>query len=61
MYFLIYILLCIVVGYFGRNKEIGFVGFMLLSIVLTPVATTIVLLISHDRRAGYPPESRTSR
>lgn len=47
----IYVLLCVLVGWLGRHKQIGFVGFLVLSLVFTPVLTLLVLMMSHDRRS----------
>lgn len=49
MYFLVYLLLCMLVAWLGRRKTIGFVGFLLLSLVITPAATFIILIVSADR------------
>ncbi|MEM7530372.1 MAG: hypothetical protein AAF416_22485 [Pseudomonadota bacterium] len=49
MYILVYILLCIVVGWLGRRKAIGFVGFFLLSVVITPILTLVALMVTADR------------
>lgn len=47
----LYILLSVLVGWLGRHKQIGFVGFLVLSLVFTPVVTLLVLMMSHDRRS----------
>lgn len=47
----IYVLLSILVGWLGRHKQVGFVGFLVLSLVFTPVVTLLVLMMSHDRRS----------
>lgn len=57
MFVFIYFVLAVLVGWLGRHKEIGFVGFLLLSLLITPVATFLILLIAHDRRT----EDRPSR
>ena len=37
-------------GWLGRHKHIGFVGFLLLSLIITPVLSLIILMMAHDRR-----------
>ncbi|MGO1121110.1 hypothetical protein ACTL6U_20610 [Rhodovibrionaceae bacterium A322] len=49
IYFFIYLLLSIAVGWMGRHKTIGFVGYFLLSIVVTPVVTFAILLMGAER------------
>ncbi|MBP7340631.1 hypothetical protein [Niveispirillum sp.] len=41
-----YIALCLVVGLIGRKRQIGFGGYFLLSIVLTPIITLLFILLS---------------
>lgn len=55
MLVIIYVLLAILVGWFGRHKQIGFVGFLLLSLGITPVAALLVLMMASDRRPIPPP------
>jgi len=43
---MVYILVCAVVGVLGRHRLIGFWGFFLLSIVLSPVVTLIALAVT---------------
>lgn len=50
MFIVVYVLLSIVVGWFGRHKQIGFVGFLFLSLVVTPVIALFILMIAQDRR-----------
>jgi|TARA_R110002072_G_scaffold149888_2_gene297929 hypothetical protein len=46
---LIYILLAVFVGWMGQNKSIGFVGYFLLSLVVTPIVTFAILLMGAER------------
>lgn len=46
---IIWILVCLLIGYFGRHKKLGFWGYFFGSIVLTPIIG-IVLLFASDRR-----------
>ena len=45
---LIYALLCILVGLAGRNRTLGFLGFMILSVLLTPFIVATVLLLTQN-------------
>ena len=50
MFIVVYVLLSIVVGWLGRHKQIGFVGFLFLSLIVTPVIALFILMIAQDRR-----------
>lgn len=52
MYILLYLLLCVLVGWLGRKKAIGFVGFFLVAFLLTPIITFVILLATSDRVDG---------
>ena len=54
MLYLIYVVFSLFVGWLGRNKQIGFVGFLLVSLLLTPVVGLVILMIAHDRRPQTP-------
>jgi hypothetical protein len=45
----VYLLLCLLVGFIGRNRQIGFAGFFVLSIVLSPLVMTLVFLLGAPR------------
>ena len=45
-----YVILAIIIGLIGRNKQIGFWGFFLLSLLITPVIPAIFMLIGRPRR-----------
>lgn len=49
MLVIVYLILCFVIGIAGRRRRIGFFGFFLLSVLLTPVITLGWLLITHQR------------
>lgn len=49
MLLLIYLVLCFVIGLTGRHRPLGFLGYFLFSIVLTPVVMLLVLLITQRR------------
>jgi Sec-independent protein secretion pathway component TatC len=46
-----YIGLCLLVGWLGRKRKVGFVGFFLISLLLTPVPTVLILLVSGPGRS----------
>ena len=48
---LLYVALAALVGWCGRNREVGFAGFFTLSLLLTPFAMALVLLVSLPRRS----------
>lgn len=50
MLIVLYVLLSVFVGWLGRHKHIGFVGFLLLSLVITPVIALFILMMAQDRR-----------
>jgi hypothetical protein len=50
MLLVIYVVFSIFVGWLGRNKQIGFVGFVLLSLLISPVISLIILMMAKDRR-----------
>lgn len=45
-----YLILAVIVGLLGRDKQIGFWGFFLLSLVITPIVPAVFMLISRPRR-----------
>ena len=45
-----YVILALIVGLFGRDKAIGFWGFFLLSLLITPVIPAVFMLITRPRR-----------
>ena len=51
----IYVLLCAIVGVLGRRRYIGFWGFFVISLLLTPLVTAIALAVTTpgpDRRSA---------
>ena len=44
-----YVILAVIVGLLGRNKQVGFWGFLVLSLVMTPLVTGFFLIITRDR------------
>lgn len=47
----LYLVLCVVAGIVGRNRLLGFWGFFLLSLVLTPLLMIIALIVTLPRRS----------
>ena len=45
----VYLLLCLLVGYMGRNRAVGFSGYLVLSLLLTPFLMSLVLLVGAPR------------
>jgi hypothetical protein len=43
---LIYVLLCGVAGYLGRNRRAGFWGFFFLSLIVTPIITAVFIYVA---------------
>lgn len=50
MWHIIYVLVCVLVGYLGRDTQIGFWGFFFLSILFTPLIGVFILAVSAPRR-----------
>jgi len=49
MIVVIYLLLCFVVAIVGRHRPLGFLGYLLFSIALTPVTMLLVQLLTQER------------
>ena len=47
-----YVILAVIVGMIGRDKQIGFWGFFLLALVITPVVPAVFMLIGRPRRTS---------
>jgi hypothetical protein len=45
-----YIILAVIVALLARNKQVGFWGYLVLSLILTPVLTGFFLIITRDRK-----------
>lgn len=41
-----YVLLCLVVGFFGRNRAIGFPGVFVVSVLITPLVMGLLLILT---------------
>lgn len=51
---LLFMLGALVVGFLGRHRRIGFLGFALVSLLITPLLGLLVLILSGDDRVGRP-------
>ncbi|WP_337842006.1 hypothetical protein [Rheinheimera sp.] len=49
MYVLLYLIICSVVAYFGKERKLGFWGYLFASILLTPLVGVILLLASDKK------------
>jgi len=43
---LVYLVLCMVVGFLGRRRRIGYWGFVFLSVLLTPLMTGLFIFFA---------------
>ncbi|GEK09164.1 hypothetical protein HUZ36_06675 [Pseudoalteromonas sp. McH1-7] len=46
----LYLVLCVLTGYWGRHTFAGPVGFFLISLMFTPVIGLIILLVGQRRK-----------
>lgn len=49
----IYMVVCLLVAYFGRNTRIGYWGTFLVSLVLTPLITIVAVIVLGPKRRNY--------
>ncbi|MDA8018162.1 MAG: hypothetical protein MPN21_12010 [Thermoanaerobaculia bacterium] len=47
--FVVYALASLFVGFLGRKRAMGFLGFLVLSLVATPMAGLVILLLTAPR------------
>jgi hypothetical protein len=47
----LYLVLCVVAGIVGRNRRIGFWGFLFSSVIFTPVIALMYLYFAGPRKA----------
>ncbi len=52
--FVIYLLLSLLVAYFGRNRKFGFWAYLVLSFIFTPLITFVIVLASDKREPAAP-------
>ena len=46
MFLTAYLAVCLLVGFLGRKRGLGFLAYFLLSIVITPLITLLILLLT---------------
>lgn len=51
MYVLFYLLLCAAVAYVGRDRKLGFWGYLFASMLFTPIIG-VVLLLASDKKVA---------
>lgn len=49
MYLLLYVLLCSAIAWFGRDRKLGFWGYLFASLLFTPIIG-VVLLLASDKK-----------
>ena len=49
-FILLYLMLCLVAGILGRDRRIGFWGFLFCSVVFTPVISLLFLYFATPRK-----------
>jgi hypothetical protein len=50
MWIAYYLIFCFAVAFLGRHRRIGWLGFFLVSLLLTPIITLLILVLTADRR-----------
>ena len=58
-YSILYVAVCALIGYWGRDRKFGFWGFFLGALLLTPLVALVLLLVAGKR--VRPPEGADSR
>lgn len=43
---IVYVSICAIVGFFGRNRSVGFSGIFTFSLLVSPVIMALVLIVS---------------
>lgn len=43
---LVYVAICAIVGFLGRGRSVGFAGIFTLSLLISPIAMALVLLVA---------------
>lgn len=49
-FFVAYLILCLIVGVYGNNREFGFYGYFIASLVFTPLIVFAVLLLTKPKK-----------
>jgi len=50
--FVFYVIVCLVIASYGRDRKIGLTGFFVIGLVFTPIVAGLVLLVSGQRGNG---------
>ncbi len=50
MHYLAYLVLCLIAAILGSNRTLGFWGYLLLSLVATPLVAFVVLIIGANKK-----------
>lgn len=45
-----YVILCLIAGLLGSNRELGFWGFLILSFVITPFGALLLWVITKEKK-----------
>ena len=53
---IVYLVLCLLAGFIGRNRSIGFIGFFIASLLLTPIVILLVLTVSAPKENTDKPK-----
>jgi len=54
----VYLILCGVAAFFGRRRRIGYWGFFFLSVLVTPIMTTLFIFVAAPAPAPRRPAHR---
>jgi len=47
----LYLLLCALIGFLGRNRLMGFWGYFFGSVLLTPIVSALLVLVSKRQKS----------
>jgi hypothetical protein len=45
-----YFIFCVAIAFLGRHRKIGALGFFLASLLLTPIISLLILVLTTDKR-----------
>lgn len=49
---IVYVAICAFVGFLGRNRSVGFAGIFTFSLLISPIAMALVLIVSAPKPAN---------
>jgi hypothetical protein len=61
MLLILYLALCLAVGFFGRERSLGFLGYFLFSIFLSPLVMLLIQVATHQRFLRQYEQQRAAR